>query len=59
MRIIRLLISYALCLFSTLYADPIDGYWQQKVDYNMEIALVDSLQQLTGFTIIKLSLIHI
>jgi len=53
MRTIRLLISYSLCLFTTLFADPIDGYWQQKVDYNMEITLVDSLQQLTGFTTIK------
>ena len=53
MRIIHLLISYAVCLFLTLYADPIDGYWQQKVDYNMEITLVDTSQQLTGFTTIK------
>ena len=53
MRTIRLLVSYSVCLFSTLYADPIDGYWQQKVDYNMEITLVDTLQQLTGFTTIK------
>jgi len=53
MRIIRLIISYSVCLFSILYADPIDGYWQQKVDYDMEITLVDTLQQLTGFTTIK------
>jgi len=53
MRTIRLIVSYSVCLFSTLYADPIDGYWQQKVDYNMEITLVDTSQQLTGFTTIK------
>ena len=53
MRIIRLFFSYSVCLFSTLYADPIDGYWQQKVDYDMEISLVDTSQQLTGFTTIK------
>ena len=53
MRKIGLIISYSVCLFSTLYADPIDGYWQQKVNYNMEITLVDTLQQLTGFTTIK------
>ena len=53
MRRIGLIISYSVCLFSTLYADPIDGYWQQKVDYDMEITLVDTLQQLTGFTTIK------
>ena len=53
MRIIRLFVSYLVCLLSTLYADPIDGYWQQKVDYDMEITLVDTSQQLTGFTTIK------
>jgi len=53
MRTFRLLVSYSAILFSILYADPIDGYWQQKVDYNMEITLVDTSQQLTGFTTIK------
>ena len=53
MRTIRLLVSYFVCLFSVFYADPIDGYWQQKVDYNMEITLVDTSQQLTGYTTIK------
>ena len=34
-------------------ADPIDGYWQQKVDYDMEITLHDSVRQIAGKTIIK------
>ena len=53
MRRIGIIISYSVYLFSTIYADPIDGYWQQKVNYNMEITLVDTIQQLTGFTTIK------
>ena len=34
-------------------ADPLDHYWQQKVDYEMSITLLDSVRQLTGNSIIK------
>ena len=33
--------------------DPLDHYWQQKVDYEMSITLLDSVRQLTGNSIIK------
>ena len=39
--------------YTVLSADPIDGYWQQKVDYEMEITLHDSIRQLTGTSVIK------
>jgi hypothetical protein len=52
MRAIRSLIPLTLYFLSLIFADPLDGYWQQKVDYNMEITLVDSLHQITGFTTI-------
>ena len=38
---------------STSLADPIDYYWQQRVDYEMSITLLDSVRQLTGNSIIK------
>ena len=45
---------YGLGLFiSFLFSDPLDFYWQQKVDYEMEITLHDSIQQVSGSTIIK------
>ncbi|HIN02705.1 MAG TPA: M1 family peptidase, partial [Candidatus Marinimicrobia bacterium] len=53
MRTIRSLLTCSMCLFATLYADPLDGYWQQKVDYDMEISLIDTAQQLTGFSKIR------
>ena len=40
-------------LFDHVVADPLDSYWQQKVDYEMEITLLDSVRQITGKTIIK------
>ena len=40
-------------LVTPLLADPLDVYWQQKVDYEMEITLHDSIQQLAGKTVIK------
>lgn len=53
MRFIAHLLIQSLCLLTIVFADPLDGYWQQKVDYDMEITLVDSIKQLTGFTTIK------
>jgi hypothetical protein len=45
---------YGLGLFTTiLFSDPIDFYWQQKVDYDMDITLHDSIRQITGTTVIK------
>ena len=38
---------------SILFSDPIDFYWQQKVDYDMDITLHDSIRQITGTTVIK------
>ena len=38
---------------STSLADPLDHYWQQRVDYEMRITLLDSVRQLTGNSIIK------
>ena len=40
-------------LFDHVVADPLDSYWQQKVDYEMEITLLDSVRQITGKTMIK------
>ena len=40
-------------LFDRVVADPLDSYWQQKVDYEMEITLLDSIRQITGKTMIK------
>ena len=40
-------------LFNHVVADPLDSYWQQKVDYEMEITLLDSVRQITGKTMIK------
>ena len=42
-----------LALMNTIFSDPLDYYWQQKVDYEMEITLHDSIRQLSGKTIIK------
>ena len=45
---------YGLGFFiSFLFSDPLDFYWQQKVDYEMEITLHDSIRQVSGSTIIK------
>ena len=45
---------YSLSLItSILFSDPIDSYWQQKVDYDMDITLHDSIRQITGTTVIK------
>ncbi len=48
-----LILVYPIILFTRLIADPLDGYWQQKVDYEMDITLIDSAQQLTGFSKIR------
>ena len=40
-------------IISCLIADPADHYWQQNVDYDMEITLHDSIRQLAGKTIIR------
>mgnify|MGYP006082457203 FL=1 len=53
MNDLRGLIYLLGILLTPLLADPLDVYWQQKVDYEMEITLHDSIQQLTGTTIIK------
>ena len=45
--------TITVIIFSNLIADPLDNYWQQKVDYDMEIVLYDSIQQLTGKSIVK------
>jgi hypothetical protein len=41
------------CCSSLLYSNSIKNYWQQKVDYEMEITLHDSIRQLAGTSIIK------
>ena len=48
-----LLYLFYLLSNSILLADPLDHYWQQKVDYEMSITLLDSVRQLTGNSIIK------
>jgi len=53
MRYISNILIQCLCLIATVTADPLDGYWQQNVDYEMDIKLVDSLNQITGFTTIR------
>ena len=58
MLTIQKLISYRkIILFglvtSKLFSDPIDSYWQQKVDYDMDIVLHDSIRQITGKSTIK------
>ena len=53
MRTIFSLTLLFLCNSTHLFADPLDGYWQQKVDYDMEITLVDTAQQLTGISQIR------
>ena len=58
MPTIQKLISYRkIILFSLLtakvFSDPIDSYWQQKVDYDMDIVLHDSIRQITGKSTIK------
>ena len=55
---IQKLISYRkIILFglvtAKLFSDPIDSYWQQKVDYDMDIVLHDSIRQITGKSTIK------
>ena len=42
-----------LAVMNTIFSDPLDYYWQQKVDYEMDITLHDSIRQLSGKTIIK------
>ena len=53
MRIIKFISCGVLCLFTILSADPINGYWQQHVTYDMEIILHDSVQQLAGKTTLR------
>ena len=58
MLTIQKLISYRkIILFglvpAKLFSDPIDSYWQQKVDYDMDIVLYDSIRQITGKSTIK------
>ena len=36
-----------------LMAADLNGYWQQRADYEMEITLHDSIKQITGTTILK------
>ncbi len=50
---IIILFKILLILSSAIYADQLDYYWQQKVDYDMEITLHDSIHQIAGNTIIK------
>ena len=48
------LAPFLFCLvLPKAFADPIDSYWQQKVDYEMDIVLHDSIRQITGKTTIK------
>tara|TARA_Y100000590_G_scaffold435016_1_gene553944 strand:+ start:739 stop:3747 length:3009 start_codon:yes stop_codon:yes gene_type:complete len=42
-----------LCTLSILNGDLLDHYWQQRVDYKMDVTLHDSLFQLAGRSIIK------
>ena len=46
-------LSFILAVLNTIFSDPLDHYWQQKVDYEMDITLHDSIRQLSGKTIIK------
>ena len=53
MKDLRGLICLLGILVTPLLADPLDFYWQQKVDYDMDIVLHDSIRQITGKSIIK------
>lgn len=61
MKRIKCKSNYPIVYFSLFYflsnstslADPLDHYWQQRVDYEMSITLLDSVRQLTGNSIIK------
>ena len=53
MRPIHYIFCLSVCFFSIVSADPLDGYWQQHVTYDMEIILHDSVQQLAGKTILR------
>ena len=46
-------LTVSLVILAKVFADPIDSYWQQKVDYDMDIVLHDSIRQITGKTTIK------
>ena len=46
-------LSLIFIMLAKIFADPIDSYWQQKVDYDMDIVLHDSIRQITGKTTIK------
>ncbi|MBA65160.1 MAG: hypothetical protein CMG55_05100 [Candidatus Marinimicrobia bacterium] len=52
-EVIRLLTPIVVLIFCNLFSDPIDSYWQQRVNYDMDITLHDSIRQITGKTIIK------
>ena len=47
------LIKILVFSFASVFANPLVSYWQQKVDYDMEITLHDSIQQVAGNSIIK------
>ena len=53
MRLTQFLVGILFSLTLFIKADPLDTYWHQKVDYDMDIKLIDSLQQITGFTTIR------
>ena len=53
MRPIHYIYCLSVCFFSIVSADPLDGYWQQHVTYDMEIILHDSVQQLAGKTTLR------
>ena len=40
-------------IHNLIFSDPLDHYWQQRVDYDMDIVLHDSIQQVVGTTKIK------
>ena len=41
-----LVVAFYFLILTNIFADPIDSYWQQKVDYDMDIVLHDSIRQI-------------
>ena len=53
MKNYHLLIFFFFGISDGLIADQLDNYWQQKVDYDMDVTLHDSLRQITAKTVIR------
>jgi len=45
--------QFFLFCFSLLYSNTDESYWQQYVDYEMEITLLDSIRQVAGTSTIR------